>query len=77
MQPRKHSGFKITNGILLPRQAQESLLQQSAAKDPEISMELAELHNDMALQAAAHTLPMEIKLYGDEETEHHGKWRTY
>ena len=31
----------------------------------------------MALQSAAHTLPMEIKIYGDEETEHHGKWRTY
>ena len=31
----------------------------------------------MALQAAAHILPMEIKLYGDEETDHRGKWRTY
>ena len=61
----------------MPRQAQESLLQQSTANDPEIAMKLAELQNDMALQAAAHTLPMEIKLYGDEETEHHGKWCTY
>ena len=40
-------------------------------------MKLAELQNDTALQAAAHTLPMEIKLYGDEETEHNEKWRTY
>ena len=31
----------------------------------------------MALQAAAHTLPMDVKLYSDEETEHHWKWRTY
>ena len=59
------------------RQAQESLLQQSAANDPEIAMKLAELQDDMSLQAAAHTLPMEIKLYGDAETEQHGKWRTY
>ena len=40
-------------------------------------MKLAELQNDTSLQAAAHALPMEIKLYGDEETEHHGKWCTY
>ena len=40
-------------------------------------MKLEELQNDMALQAAANTLPMEIKLYGDKEKEHHGKWRTY
>ena len=40
-------------------------------------MKLAELQNDMALKAAAYSLLMEIKLYGDEETENHGKWRTY
>ena len=40
-------------------------------------MKLEELHNDMVLQAAAHALPIDIKLYGDEETEHHGKWCTY
>ena len=40
-------------------------------------MKIAELQNYMALQAAANTLPMEIKLYGDEETYHHRKWRTY
>ena len=65
------------NKLLFLRQAQESLPQQSATNNPEIAMKLAELQNDMALQAAAHTLPMEIKLYGDEETEHRGKWRTY
>ena len=48
------------------------MLQQSSANDPEIDMKLAELQNDMDLQAAAHTLPMDIKLYGDEETENHG-----
>ena len=31
----------------------------------------------MDLQSAAHALTMEIKLYGDEEIENHGKWRTY
>ena len=56
------------NRLLLPRQAHESLLQQSAANDPEIATKLAELQNDMALQAAVHALPMEIKFYGDEET---------
>ena len=61
------------NRLLLPRQAQQSLIQQSATNDPEIAMKLAELQNDMALQAAAHTLPTEIKLYGDEEKDHHGK----
>ena len=40
-------------------------------------MKIAEIQNFMALQAAAHALPMEIKLYGDEETEHHVKWHTY
>ena len=64
------------NRLTLPRQAKESLLQKSAAYDPEISMKPAELQNDIALQAAAHTLPMEIKLYGDEDIEHYGKWRT-
>ena len=53
----------------MPRQAQEILLQQSTADDPEISIKLAELQNDMALQAAAHAVPMDIKLYGDQETE--------
>ena len=61
----------------MPRQAQESLPQQSSANDPEIAMKLAELKNDMALQEAAHALPIDIKLYSDEETETHGKWRTY
>ena len=46
------------NRLLLPRQAQESLLQQSAANDPEITMNVAELQNDMALQAATHDLTM-------------------
>ena len=46
------------NRPLFPRQAQESLLQQSAANNPEIAMKLAELQNDMALQAATHDLPM-------------------
>ena len=68
---------KNYNGLLLPRQAQESLLQQFAANDPEIAMKIADLQNDMALQAVAHSLPVYIKIYGDEETEHHGKWRTY
>ena len=49
------------NRLLLPRQAQEILLQQSYSKNPEIVMKLAELQNDMDMQAAAHTLPMEIK----------------
>ena len=40
-------------------------------------MKLAELQNDMDLQAAAHTLLMDIKIYGDEEIEQHVKWRTY
>ena len=45
------------NRLLLPSQAQESLLQQSAANNSEIAMQLAELQNDMALQAEAHALP--------------------
>ena len=40
-------------------------------------MKLAELQNYIALQAVAHALPMDIKLYSDEETEHGDKWRTY
>ena len=63
------------NRLLLTRKAQESLLQQSAATDPEIAMKLTELKNDMALQATAHALTMEIKIYGDGETEHHGIFR--
>ena len=41
------------NRLLFTRQAQESLLQQSAANDPDIFMKIAELQNEMALQAAA------------------------
>ena len=65
------------NRLIFPRQDQESLIQQSAAKNPEIAMKPAELENDTTLQEAAHALPIETKLYGDEETEHHGKWCTY
>ena len=40
-------------------------------------MKLSELQNDMSMKSVAHALPMEIKICSDEETEHHGKWRTY
>ena len=59
------------------RRHKEAILQGVVINDPELDITLTELQNEMAEELAKHEETLEIVLFGDNKSEHKGKWKTY
>ena len=65
------------NCIQDARRRTEAILQVALLNDPDIDITLAELQKEMAEELAKHEEPLEVVFFGENKSEHKGKWKTY
>ena len=59
------------------RRRKEALLHMALLNELDLDITLADIQNNIAEELAKNEEPLEIVLFGNNKSEHEGKWKTY